>query len=134
MGVNAFNNGINKQEYLFKLLPDFGVFDIAERYFIDSNKEFNDVNRDQKDKLFFYENANHLISDIPFRRFIVKSNGTIEVFSKNYSRITEENDEVIYHSFTIGRDNYAVIIDEQNVAGPFNVSQLDGDYIIGVCF
>ena len=49
MGVNAFNNGINKQEYLFKLLPDFGVFDIAERYFIDNNISDKFIN------LFFYD-------------------------------------------------------------------------------
>lgn len=33
----ANNFTINKQEYLFKLIPDLSVFDVVERYFIDNN-------------------------------------------------------------------------------------------------
>ena len=52
MGVNAFNNGINKQEYLFKLLPDFGVFDIAERYFIDNSINSESELKEKEDSNF----------------------------------------------------------------------------------
>ena len=118
--VNSFNNAVDKQEYIFKLLPDFGVFDIAERHFIENGKT-------GIDKLFFYDfGESPSISNIKFRRFIMRSNGNITL-EKN----TDE--EIITHDFTVDMDNYKVVIDEQFLSNGFTVSS-DGDYLIGVCF
>lgn len=105
------------RQYLFKLVPDFSVFDIAEKYFIDNNK-MNLV-----DKLFFY-GIN--ISNIDFRRFIVKSKEEITV-------IPTESGEYFIKSYKIGECIYTIVIDECFKSGGFSVSSANSN-VIGVCF
>lgn len=121
MSVNNFLNKVDKQEYIFKLLPDFGVFDIAERAMIDENENIN--------KLFFYGNNN----EINFRRFLVRSNNEIEIKDSNNKIIKDDDKNIISFSFKTAYYFYRVIIDEQFLSGGFKVST-DGDYMIGVCF
>ena len=108
MDSNTFNNGINKQEYLFKLIPDLSVFDIAEKWFVDNGQR-------GVQKLFFYnpknDEDNEDIDLIKFRRFIVKSNSQISLLSVN------ANPDIITHRFEIDGEYYLIVIDEQLKSG-----------------
>ena len=117
--ANEFLNDSFKEQYLFKLIPDLGVFDVAEKYFIDNNSS-------GIDNLYFYSNiSNPSISGISFRRFICKSDSNITV--------TPSNDEIAKYNFVTPAGNFTIVIDEQFISNGFTVSS-NGNYLIGVCF
>ena len=77
--VNSVRADLTQQEYLFKLVPDFGVFDIAEKYFIDGNLS------DGEQQLFFYKRKtveNETIGTT-FRRAIFKFDKDISIEEKS---------------------------------------------------
>lgn len=122
--VNSVRADLTQQEYLFKLVPDFGVFDIAEKYFIDNNK-INTV-----EKLFFYGTSiGSDKSKIDFRRFIIKSIGNPGIIPEN-----KEPSDYFKKSYTIGEYTYTIIIDECLKSGGFIVSSSTNSNVIGVCF
>ena len=132
--VNSFRDGSFIQQYLFKLVPDFGVFDIAEKYFIDGNL----INEDPpifEQQLFFYKTTTNDIRnedgsnetsgdktiETTFRRAIFK-------FDKNFT-IDSIDSSTFQYKFN---DRYLILINELS---PISFTINEGDVkVIGVCF
>jgi len=138
--ANEFLDNALEEKYLLKLVPDFGVFDIAEKYFIDGNAKDNNNNVIQEGiyNLFFYKttktNSKININEIPFKRFICKSDGEITVTPDNNNYINYDVLPLTNSSIdSIDGVKYKIIIDEQDICEGFSVST-NGNYLIGVCF
>ena len=132
--VNSVRADLTQQEYLFKLVPDFGVFDIAEKYFIDGNL----INSDPpifEQQLFFYKiTTNDICNEdgsiktsgdktikTTFRRAIFK-------FDKNFT-IGSIDSSTFQYKFN---DRYLILINELS---PISFTINEGDVkVIGVCF
>lgn len=127
MGVNSVRDNDLKHEYIMKLVPDFGVFDIAEKYFIDNNLA-------GVQKLFFYGES---VTDIKFRRFMVRSESNIEIkITGTKTLVTSlKNSEcgVFRYDLISNGFQYAfVIYDNMPSGSSFTVSSSSN--VIGVCF
>lgn len=132
MAANDFF--VNKQEYLFKLIPDLSIFDTVEKYFLENNYGNNTALND----MFVYNPTSTSVFN--FRRFILKTNITnMENYIKTSSgALIKNSTAIIFHSFKIEDDYYFIIIDEQFISNGFRLGRSDtpnaGEYIIGVCF
>lgn len=135
MAANDFF--VNKQEYLFKLIPDLSIFDTVEKYFLENNYGNNTTLND----MFVYNPTNSgTITDVyNFRRFILKTNiKDIGNYIKTKSgALVKDSNTIIFHPFIINDDIYCIVIDEQFLSNGFRIGKSTlsaGEYIIGVCF
>lgn len=94
---NFYLNKLDLDKYFIKLIPDFSVFDIVEKDYIDNNIEGNN-------KLFFYAPKDITEEkDTNFYRAIFK------IVNKN-EKLNLQSKEIIYQEYIINSDLYIIAI------------------------
>lgn len=108
---------LNLDKYFIKLIPDFSVFDIAEKDCIDNG---------ENNKLFFYApNGINVKTDTNFYRAIFK------IVNKNEKLNLESTNDFIYQEYIINGDLYIIIISRGDKTIELNNIE---EKIIGVAF
>lgn len=115
---NFYLNRLDLDKYFIKLIPDFSVFDIAEKDCIDKN--ITGIN-----ELFFYAPNGITKTDTSFYRAIFK------IVSRKEKLNLQLPDEVIYQEYIINNDLYVIVISRGNNTIKLNNIE---EKVIGVAF
>lgn len=115
----------DQDEYFLKLIPDFSVFDLVEKYYIDNNTSEGTNN------LFYYKNfgSDDTTISTEFYRAIFKIIGIIGL---NKFDITPPEDYIVRH-YIINGDLYLIVI-SNNSTIELSDSTFKEKTIIGVAF